>query len=195
MSRAAEVQRKTNETDVRVSINLDGSGKSRISTGIGFLDHMLNLFARHGLFDLEIDCKGDLEIDEHHSTEDIAIALGEAFAKAVGDKAGIARYGAAYVPMDETLVRSVCDLSGRAFFVYKVPAMRERIGEFPVELAEHFWRSFMLHAACNLHIELLYGSNQHHILEGVFKATARALSQATRKDERISGVLSTKGVL
>ncbi|MCI0490505.1 MAG: imidazoleglycerol-phosphate dehydratase HisB [Blastocatellia bacterium] len=195
MNRVAEKRRTTRETDVQVKINLDGRGQSKIATGIGFLDHMLDLFARHGLFDLEVTCKGDLHIDGHHSVEDIAITLGQAFAEAVGDKGGIVRYGAAYVPMDETLVRTVVDLSGRAFAVYRVPKVRDRIGELDVELVEHFWRSFAGEVRCNLHIELLYGANQHHIIEAVFKSTARALSAATRISERIEGVLSTKGTL
>lgn len=195
MDRSAEKRRTTRETDVQVRIDLDGRGRSKIATGIGFLDHMLDLFARHSLFDLEVACAGDLHIDGHHSVEDIAITLGQAFAEAVGDKSGIERFGSAYVPMDETLARAVVDLSGRAFLVYRVGAMRARIGELDVELVEHFWRSFAGEARCNLHVELLYGSNQHHILEAVFKSVARSLSAATRVSSRIEGVLSTKGTL
>jgi imidazoleglycerol-phosphate dehydratase len=195
MARTAEKRRTTRETDAQVKINLDGSGQSKIATGIGFLDHMLDLFARHGLFDLEVACEGDLHIDGHHSVEDIAITLGQAFAEAVGDKSGIVRFGAAYTPMDETLARSVVDLSGRAFIVYRVANVRQRIGELDVELVEHFWRSFAGEARCNLHIELLYGANQHHIIEAVFKSVARSLSQATRISDRIEGPLSTKGTL
>ena len=195
MARSAEKRRTTRETDVQVRIDLDGHGQSKISTGIGFLDHMLDLFARHGLFDLEVSCKGDLHIDAHHSVEDIAITVGQAFSEALGDKHGIVRFGAAYVPMDEALVRSVVDLSGRAFTVYRVQNVRQRVGELDVELVEHFWRSFAAEVRCNLHIELLYGANQHHITEGVFKSAARALSAATRVSERIEGVLSTKGTL
>jgi len=195
MSRLAEKRRTTRETDVFVKLDIDGKGKSTVTTGIGFLDHMLELFARHGLFDLEVDCKGDLHIDPHHSVEDIAITLGQAFSEAVGEKAGIIRFGAAYVPMDEALARAVVDLSGRAFTVYHVHSVRERIGELDVELVEHFWRSFAGQARCNLHIELLYGSNQHHIIEAVFKSAARALSAASRRSERIEGVLSKKGTL
>jgi imidazoleglycerol-phosphate dehydratase len=195
MARTAEKRRTTRETDVRVKLDLDGQGVSKIATGIGFLDHMLELFARHGLFDLEVDSKGDLHIDAHHSIEDIALTIGQAFADALGDKTGIVRFGAAYVPMDETLVRAVVDLSGRAFLVYRVPKVRERIGELDVELVEHFWRSLAGELRCNLHIELLYGANQHHILEAVFKSASRALSAATRISERIQGVLSTKGTL
>jgi imidazoleglycerol-phosphate dehydratase len=195
MARQAEIKRATKETDIRVALDVDGEGKSAISTGVPFLDHMLELFARHGLFDLEVTCKGDLQIDDHHSVEDTAICLGRAFADALGDKKGIARYGAAYTPMDETLARAVVDLSGRSYMVYKVRNTRDRIGTFSVELAEHFWHSFAEHCKCNLHVEVFYGRNQHHIIEAVFKSAARALSQATRIDERIRGVMSTKGSL
>ena len=195
MARAAEERRTTKETDVQVRIDLDGRGHSKIATGIGFLDHMLDLFSRHGLFDLEVTCTGDLHIDGHHSVEDIGITVGKAFAKAVGEKTGIVRFGAAYVPMDETLVRTVVDLSGRSFTVFRVANVRDRIGELDVELVEHFWRSFAGEARCNMHIELLYGANQHHITEGVFKSAARALSAATRISDRIEGVMSTKGTI
>jgi imidazoleglycerol-phosphate dehydratase len=194
-ARLAEVHRKTKETDVRVVLNLDGSGKSQVSTGLPFLDHMLDLFARHGLFDLEVVCRGDLEIDDHHSVEDIAITLGQALTQALGDKAGIARYGEAVVPMDEALCRSVIDLSGRFYLVYEVHTRRQKIGNFSVELAEHFWRSLAETARFNLHIDCLRGRNTHHILEGTFKATTRALRQAVSRDSRITGVLSTKGAL
>ncbi len=194
-TRAAEIRRKTKETDIRVSLALDGRGTARISTGVAFLDHMLELFAKHGLFDLEITCKGDLLIDDHHSVEDIAICLGEAFHSALGDKAGIARYGESVVPMDEALCRSVIDLSGRFYLVYEVKTRRQRIGNFSVELAEHFWRSFAEKLKCNLHIDLLRGRNTHHILEASFKSTARAVRQSVQLDSRIKGVLSTKGML
>jgi imidazoleglycerol-phosphate dehydratase len=194
-TRAAEVRRRTKETEVRVSLALDGAGRSRVATGLAFLDHMLDLFARHGLFDLEVECRGDLEIDDHHSVEDIAITLGQAFAEAVGDKRGINRYGAAMVPMDEALCRSVVDLSGRFYLVYAVETRRDMVGNFSVELAEHFWRSFAEAARCNLHIDLLRGRNTHHILEASFKATARALREAVAVDPRVVGVPSTKGVL
>jgi len=193
--RTSEKHRKTKETDVQISLDLDGSGTSKIATGISFLDHMLSLFAKHGLFDLEIECKGDLEIDDHHSVEDTAIVLGEAFKEALGDKAGISRYGAALVPMDEALCRSVVDLSGRFYLVYEAETKRQMIGNFSVELAEHFWRSFAESLRCNLHIDCLRGRNTHHILEGTFKATARALRQAVEIDPRIRGVQSTKGTL
>ena len=194
-TRLSEVRRQTKETDVRVKLNLDGSGKSTISSGLPFLDHMLELFAKHGLFDLSVNCRGDLEIDDHHSVEDIAICLGRAVNEAIGDKQGITRFGDAIVPMDEALCRVVIDLSGRSYLIYEVNTKRQRIGNFSVELAEHFWRSFAESAKCNLHIDCLRGRNTHHMLEGTFKATARALRQAVALDPRITGVLSTKGSL
>ena len=193
--REVQVRRKTKETDVQVKLNLDGDGYSRISTGLPFLDHMLDLFAKHGLFSLEVTCNGDLEIDDHHSVEDIAITLGQALTEALGDKRGIRRYGEAIVPMDEALCRSVIDLSGRFYLIYEVVTRRQKIGTFSTELAEHFWRSFAETGKFNLHIDCLRGRNTHHILEGTFKATARALRQAVERDPRITGVLSTKGVL
>jgi imidazoleglycerol-phosphate dehydratase len=193
--RRVNVRRQTKETDIEVRLSLEGKGSAKINTDIPFLDHMLELFARHGLFDLEISCKGDLHIDDHHSVEDIAISLGQAFSQALGDKAGIARYGAAIVPMDETLARAVVDLSGRFYLVYEVKTRRQLIGNFSVELAEHFWRSFAEALRCNLHIDLLRGRNTHHILEASFKAVARALREAVAQDPRIQGVLSTKGIL
>lgn len=194
-TRLSEVRRQTKETDVRVKLNLDGSGKSTISSGLPFLDHMLELFAKHGLFDLSVNCRGDLEVDDHHSVEDIAICLGRAVSEAIGDKKGITRFGDAIVPMDEALCRVVIDLSGRSYLIYEVNTKRQRIGNFSVELAEHFWRSFAESAKCNLHIDCLRGRNTHHMLEGTFKATARALRQAVSLDSRITGVLSTKGSL
>ena len=194
-TRVAQIQRKTKETDVRVTLDLDGQGQARISTGLPFLDHMLELFAKHGLFDLNVTCKGDLEVDDHHSVEDVALALGQALTQALGDKVGIKRYGEAIVPMDEALCRAVIDLSGRFYLVYEVNTRRQKIGNFSVELAEHFWRSFSETAKFNLHIDCLRGRNTHHILEGTFKATARALRQAVDRDARITGVLSTKGSL
>lgn len=193
--RISTVQRKTKETDIRVSLNLDGTGRSKISTGLPFLDHMLDLFAKHGQFDLEVRCKGDLEIDDHHSVEDIAITLGQALVEALGDKKGINRYGEALVPMDEALCRSVIDLSGRFYLVYEANTKRQKIGNFSVELAEHFWRSLAETAKFNLHIDCLRGRNTHHILEGTFKATTRALRQAVDLNPRVVGVPSTKGSL
>lgn len=195
MARIAERRRATRETEVSVKINLDGSGAANISTGIGFFDHMLEQLARHGLFDLEISCRGDLHVDNHHTVEDVAIALGQAFLEALGEKRGIERFGWAYVPLDEALARAAVDLSGRPFIVYKVPALRDRVGDLEVELVEHFWRSFAHEARLNLHLELLYGSNQHHVIEAAFKAAARALSAASRISDRIAGVPSTKGAL
>jgi len=194
-TRTASVQRKTKETDIRVSLNLDGNGRSKISTGLPFLDHMLKLFAKHGQFDLNVSCKGDLEIDDHHSVEDIAITLGQALVEALGKKEGINRYGQAIVPMDEALCRSVIDLSGRFYLVYEVQTKRQKIGNFSVELAEHFWRSFAETAKFNLHIDCLRGRNTHHMLEGTFKATTRALRQAVDINPRVVGVPSTKGSL
>ena len=195
INRTGTVHRKTKETDIRVSLNLDGKGSSSITTGLPFLDHMLELFAKHGLFDLRISCKGDLEIDDHHSVEDIAITLGQALIEALGNKAGINRYGEAIVPMDEALCRTVIDLSGRFYLVYEVPTKRQKIGNFSVELAEHFWRSFAETAKFNLHIDCLRGRNTHHMLEGTFKATARALRSAVDLNPRVVGVPSTKGSL
>ena len=193
--RIAKIQRTTKETDVAVILNLDGKGESNIQTGVQFLDHMLTLFAKHGLFDLDIFCKGDLGVDGHHSVEDIGICLGMAFDKALGDKAGLVRFAHAYFPMDESLARVVVDLSGRAYLVCNVQVKRERVGELDSELVEEFWRAVVSQARMNLHIELLYGRNAHHIFEAVFKAAARALCAATRTDSRIQGVPSTKGVL
>jgi imidazoleglycerol-phosphate dehydratase len=193
--RIAAIQRTTKETDVAVKLNLDGKGESRIKTGVQFLDHMLTLFAKHGLFDLDISCKGDLGVDGHHSVEDIGICLGMAFDKALGDKAGLVRFAHAYFPMDESLARVVVDLSGRPYLVCNVQVKRERVGELDSELVEEFWRAVVSQGRMNLHIELLYGRNAHHIFEAVFKAAARALCAATRTDSRIQGVPSTKGVL
>ncbi len=193
--RVAQIQRRTKETDIRIQLALDGKGQAKIDTGVPFLDHMLELFARHGLFDLEVSCRGDLHIDDHHSVEDIAISMGRAFFQALGNKVGIARYGSSIVPMDEALCRAVIDLSGRFYLVYEVKTKRQRIGNFSVELAEHFWRSFAEALRCNLHIDCVRGRNTHHMLEASFKATARALCQAVEQDSRVEGVLSTKGTL
>jgi imidazoleglycerol-phosphate dehydratase len=193
--RIASISRKTNETEVAVTLNLDGSGVGKIATGVPFLDHMLSLFAKHGIFDLEVSCKGDLEIDPHHSVEDIGICLGMALDKALGSKTGIARFSHAYYPMDESLARVVVDLSGRPFLVYRVEVKRERVGTLDCELVEEFWKAVVTHARVDIHIELLYGSNTHHIFEAVFKAAGRALCQAVRVEPRMQGVPSTKGVL
>jgi imidazoleglycerol-phosphate dehydratase len=193
--RTAVINRKTSETEVSVTLNLDGSGMSRIETGVQFLDHMLTLFAKHGVFDLDVSCKGDLGVDAHHSVEDIGICLGTALEKALRDKAGIARFAHAYFPMDDSLVRVVVDISGRPYLVYHVKVERERVGELDSELFEEFWKAVVTHARLNLHVELLYGRNAHHIFEAMFKAAARALSLATRIDARVQGVPSTKGVI
>lgn len=195
MSRVSEIERSTAETRVRVVWNLDGSGESSVRTGIGFFDHMLVLFAKHGLFRLEVDAKGDLEVDAHHTVEDVGITMGQALAKALGDKAGIRRYGLAYVPMDETLARCVVDLSGRPFLEYRAPGGMGTIGEFPFQLVEEFLRGFSVHGGLNLHAEILYGRDAHHMAEAVFKGLGRALDAATTVDPRVTGVPSTKGVL
>ena len=194
-TRAAERRRTTRETDVSVRVDLDGRGEAAVATGIGFLDHMLSQLARHGHFDLEVTCQGDLHIDGHHTVEDVAITLGEAIFDALGDKSGVTRYGAAYVPMDEALVRAVVDLSGRPFLVYRVENPRDRVGDLDTELVEHFFLSLATAARVTLHVELLYGRNQHHVTEASFKAVARALSDAVRRDPRVAGIPSTKGSL
>lgn len=193
--RKATIKRKTSETNISVTLNLDGTGQGNIQTGVQFMDHMLMLFAKHGVFDLDVSCKGDLGVDAHHSVEDIGICLGLALDKSLGDKSGLIRFAHAYFPMDETLVRVAMDLSGRPYLVYKVKVARERIGELDADLIEEFWKAVVTHARVNIHMELLYGRNAHHIFEAVFKAAARALSLATRVDSRIKGVPSTKGVL
>jgi imidazoleglycerol-phosphate dehydratase len=193
--RLATINRTTKETEIAVTLNLDGKGESNVQTGVQFLDHMLTLFAKHGIFDLNVSCKGDLGVDAHHSVEDIGICLGAAFDKALGDKSGLVRFAHSYFPMDEALVRVVADLSGRPYLVYKVPVERERVGELDSELVEEFWKAVVTHGRLNLHMELLGGRNAHHIFEALFKAAARALCLATRTDSRIQGVPSTKGVL
>ena len=193
--RKAIITRKTKETDVEVALDLDGSGRSGIQTGIPFLDHMLTLFAKHSLFDLDVRCSGDLDVDGHHSVEDIGICLGMALDKALGEKRGVVRFAHAYCPMDESLARVVVDLSGRSFMAFNAEARRERVGGLDTELVEEFWKAVVTHGRFNLHVELLYGRNAHHIFEAIFKAAARALNLATRIDPRMQGVPSTKGVL
>jgi len=195
MSRKASIERVTKETQIRLSLDLDGKGKAKICTSVPFLDHMLDLFTRHGLFDMEVEAKGDIDIDFHHTVEDIGIVLGQAFKEALGDKKGIHRYGQATVPMDETLAAVAIDLSGRPYLVYNVRIAKVKIGEFDVELVREFFQAFVNNCGANLHINVMYGENVHHILEACFKAAARALDQATRVDPRIEGVLSTKGKL
>jgi imidazoleglycerol-phosphate dehydratase len=191
--RKAAKSRKTNETDIRVSLNLDGTGEHRIATGIPFFDHMLAQIARHGHFDLEIDAKGDLEIDGHHTVEDVGWVLGQALREALGDRRGIVRFGHAYVPLDEALTRVVIDLSGRPYLVYKADFKATRVGDLQTELIEEFLKAFVQEGRLNLHVENLYGRNQHHIAETIFKATARALHTATRVEH--AQIPSTKGVL
>jgi imidazoleglycerol-phosphate dehydratase len=196
MSRSATLERKTSETEIRLTLNLDGSGVSKISTGIAFFDHMLTLFSKHGLMDLELTAKGDIEVDYHHTVEDTGILLGQAIAKALGDKVGIRRYGFFYVPMDEALVRSVVDLSGRPFLAYNAPADVPAIGSaFSFQLVEEFLRAISVNAGMNLHVDVLAGRDAHHMAEGIFKSLARALDEATRIDPRVQGIPSTKGVL
>jgi len=194
--RTATIQRTTSETDIAVTVNLDGTGSYRVSTGIGFLDHMLEQLSRHSLIDLDLAVKGDLHIDQHHTTEDSAIALGQAVAKALGDRKGITRYGAAYAPMDETLTRVAIDISGRPFLVWRSEFSQPRLGEMDSELFEHWFHSFAQAAGITLHVETLYGRNNHHIVESAYKALARALRQAVEIDPRkADAVPSTKGTL
>lgn len=195
-SRQATVSRNTAETEISLQIDLDGTGKSRIETGIGFFDHMLTLFAKHGLNDLVVKAKGDLHVDFHHTVEDTGIVLGQAVRQALGEKRGLVRYGCAYLPMDETLARVVIDLSGRAFVEYRAPQQADAIGgAFPFQLVEEFVRAFAHNLAANVHVEVLYGRDSHHMAEAIFKGLARALDQATRIDERVTGVPSTKDLL
>ena len=193
--RTSEVSRRTTETDISVRLNLDGEGASQVSTGIHFFDHMLILMAKHGLFDLEVRCQGDLEVDGHHTVEDVGIALGQAFDRALGTKEGITRYGMAYVPMDEALGRAVVDYSGRPFLVCKVAFPAEKVGELNTELVEEFFRALAVHGRMNLHIEILYGKNSHHMAEAMFKSAGRALSLAAARNPAVKGVPSTKGTL
>ena len=194
--RIAEVSRITNETQITVKLNLDGTGQCQFDTGIPFLEHMMDQIGRHGLIDLEVTCKGDLHIDDHHSTEDIGITLGQAFAQAVGDKKGLRRYGHAYVPLDEALSRVVVDFSGRPTMIHKVDYRRARIGGFDVDLFDEFFHGFVNHALVTLHLDNVRGKNAHHIAETLFKAFGRALRMALEHDERMAGVIpSTKGVL
>ena len=193
--RKGSVSRRTAETDISVSLELDGTGKAEVHSGIGFFDHMLNLFAAHGLFDLTVQCNGDIEVDGHHSVEDIGIALGDALKEALGDKKGIARYGSFYLPMDESLALVALDISGRPFLVYDGGEMAPMIGGYDTELTEEFLRAFAFHAGITLHVKVLYGTNSHHKVEAIFKALGHALRIAAGKDGRVQGVPSTKGVL
>ena len=194
--RTATISRSTGETKILISLDLDGTGKGTIATGVGFLDHMLTLFARHGRFDLDVSCKGDTQVDDHHSVEDIGIALGTAFEKALGEKRGITRYGSTILPMDESLILTAVDLSGRGLLVYDLDIPTEKVGTFDTELTEEFFRAFAHNARCTLHIRQLSGSNSHHIIEGAFKSTARSLRAAVRMDpDAGEEIPSTKGVL
>jgi imidazoleglycerol-phosphate dehydratase len=193
--RVAEIARRTRETDVRLRLDLDGEGLAGVATGIGFLDHMLELFARHSLMDLTIACTGDLHVDGHHTTEDVGICLGQAIDRALGDRSGIRRFGHAVVPMDETLVTTAIDLGGRAYFVWNVAMPAPKVGTFDSELIADFWQAVSSQARMNLHVNLHYGRNTHHVAEAVFKSAARALRAAAEPDPRCTGVPSTKGTL
>ena len=194
--RTAEIKRKTAETDIRLVLNLDGTGESEIDTGCGFLEHMLILLAKHGRMDLSVVCRGDTQVDDHHTVEDIGIALGQAFNAAVGDKRGINRYGSQILPMDEALILTAVDLSGRGYLGYELQIPSQKVGNFDTELVEEFWRGFIRNAECTLHIRQLAGSNSHHIIEGAFKSAGRSLRAAVAIDPDCAGEIpSTKGVL
>jgi imidazoleglycerol-phosphate dehydratase len=195
MTRTASVHRKTGETEIRLTVNLDGQGSGTRKSGIGFLDHMLDLFAKHSLIDLELSAVGDLHVDDHHTAEDIGICLGQAVHRALADRAGVRRYGHFTLPMDECLVTAAVDMGGRYAFEYHAPIAAAKIGAFDSELVEHFWQSFAANANCNLHVVLHHGRNGHHISEAVFKATARAIRMAVETDPRSTAIPSTKGIL
>ena len=195
MPRSATIHRKTNETEIRLELNLDGAGQAQIRTGVGFLDHMLELFARHAVVDLTVEAQGDLHVDQHHTVEDTGICLGQALRQALGDKSGIRRYGHFTLPMEETLVTTAIDLSGRYYLVFHAPMTSSKIGDFDSELVEDFWQAVAANALCNLHVLLHYGRNSHHISEAIFKGAARALRMAVEHDPRSPGVPSTKGTL
>ena len=195
MARCAEIKRKTSETQISMKLTLDGEGKCDIATGIGFLDHMLTLLAKHSFMDLTVKAKGDLEVDSHHTVEDIGIVLGEALQEALGDKAGIHRYGNCFIPMDETLAQACLDFSGRPFLVFGAEIPKIKLGNYDTEMTEEFFRAVAMHCGLTLHIRVLYGSNVHHIIEAIFKAFARAVAEAAAVDPRVKGVMSSKGVL
>jgi imidazoleglycerol-phosphate dehydratase len=195
MARISKIHRKTAETDVTLELNIDGVGDARVASGIGFLDHMLTLLAKHAAIDLNISATGDLDVDQHHTVEDIGICLGQAFREALGDKAGIRRYGHFTLPMEEALCTVALDLSGRAYFVFESDFPSSKIGDFDAELVADFWHAFSANALCNLHVIVHHGRNSHHIAEAIFKATARALRIAVETDPRVRGVPSTKGTL
>ena len=194
--RISEINRKTAETDIQLKLNIDGTGESRIESGCGFLDHMLTLFAKHSRIDLDVVCKGDTWVDFHHTAEDIGICLGQAFSEALGDKKGICRYGNMILPMDEALILTAVDFSGRSFLVYNAELPSARVGDFDTELVEEFWQAFIREAGCNLHINKMAGTNTHHIIEGMFKSAARSIRSAVSIDEKAKNEIpSTKGVL
>jgi imidazoleglycerol-phosphate dehydratase len=193
--RTAEIERKTRETEIRLRLDVDGRGEARVATGVGFLDHMLELLARHSAMDLTVACTGDLHVDDHHTTEDVGICLGQALDRALGDRAGIRRYGHAVLPMDETLVTCAVDLSGRPYWVWNVAMPADKIGTFDSELVADFWQAVATHGRMNLHVLLHYGRNTHHISEAIFKGLARTLRAACERDPRSEGVPSTKGTL
>ncbi len=195
MPRTAQIDRTTKETSIQISLTLDGSGQHEIATGVAFFDHMLTQIARHGFFDLAIQAQGDLDVDAHHTVEDVGICLGEAFKQALGDKAGIRRYGRGTMPMHEALAAVVLDFSGRPFLVWHVDLPKAQVGNFDLELVQEFFTAFCNHSGANLHVNLAYGDNLHHIVEAIFKALARALDEATQIDPRVQGVLSSKGAL
>ncbi|PLX83855.1 MAG: imidazoleglycerol-phosphate dehydratase HisB [Desulfuromonas sp.] len=195
MARSATIDRKTQETQIRLTLELDGKGENRIVSCVPFFDHMLTQVARHGFFDLTVEAQGDIEVDAHHTVEDLGICLGEAFKKALGDKAGIRRYGRGTMPMHEALASVIIDFSGRPFLVFNVDMPKAKVGEFDTELVEEFFVAFCNHAGANIHVNLAYGDNLHHIIEGIFKAFGRALDEATGFDPRVEGVLSSKGKL
>lgn len=195
MTRSAKIERDTNETQIKLELNLDGSGNFSGSTGVGFFDHMLHLFTRHGCFDLSVDVKGDLHVDQHHTVEDTGICIGQAILQAIGDKKGIRRYGHFSLPMEETLCSTVWDLSGRYYLVFNAPFTTEKIGDFDTELVEDFWQALAANALCNFHVNIHYGRNNHHISEAIFKCAARSLRMAVELDPRSPGVPSTKGTL
>lgn len=193
--RAGKIERQTKETQIAVELNLDGEGGAKIDTGVGFLDHMLTLFTVHGFFELNVSAKGDVEVDDHHTVEDIGICLGQALKKCLGDKAGISRYANSYVPMDEALVRVCVDLSNRSYLHFDVPMPEQKVGSFDTSLTKEFMRALVLNSGMTLHVDLIHGENTHHIIEAVFKALGRALSLAVQTDSRIQGHLSSKGIL
>ena len=193
--RRKEILRATAETSITLDFSIDGSGVTDIKTGVGFFDHMLTLFTKHGLFDLKVDCDGDIEVDQHHTVEDIGIVLGQAFNESIGTKEGIDRYATVSIPMDEALSTVSIDISGRPFFVYNVEGLKDKVGDFDTELVEEFFQAFVSHAKVTLHINLQYGKNSHHIIESIFKAFGRALSAASKINPEVIGIPSTKGML